>query len=139
MNKKVRNNIIIAAIIVLLIIIAAICMYINKINDKDKNSSPDITEVVQNITQVNQNGINLSDIKISTVGSNIIVKFNIQSDSNMSNITATLKLYGGDQKRLRGESSITIDEIMAGSKKEFEISLIGDYNDTDKYEIVIGQ
>lgn len=146
-NKKEKigkNKRVIAVVCCFIILIIAITITIKAIKGKENEKSdyqytptPEISKVLKNNTQTEQGNIQLTDVKIDSIGATIIARAKIVNNgARIKQAKPTLYLYDKEQN-MRGKSSIKIENLNAKDTAEIEMQIIGEYADLDKYELKI--
>ena len=109
-------------------------------NMKEENTTPDktIEEQVKNETKNNQDGVTLSNIKISEYGATNIITGKVKNTkSTTRNLKLTLKMYNSKTSKLLGKVNTEVKEIKSGEERNFEIKIMGDYTTVDKFEVEV--
>ena len=137
MSKASKKFILFIFIIILVILISLIIFFINNKNDEDITNTPEIQKLVKNQTEDKQGQIELKDVNIQSIGSNIIVKGKVINEGSMiRRCDVALNLYNNEEQ-LKGRQDILIENLQSNEEREFEISIMGDYANLDNYKIVI--
>ncbi len=98
----------------------------------------DIEKQVKNDTDLSQDGIELSDIKISEYGASNLVTGKVQNTtSNERNIRLSLMMYNTETNRMLGAVEIEVKNFQPNETRTFELKIMGDYTTVDRYSIKV--
>lgn len=137
MSKASKKFILFIFIIILIIIISVIVFFIKKNNTRENATTTEIQKLVENQTENKQGQIELNDINIQSIGSNIVVAGKIKNEGSLIiRCDLTLNLYN-EEEQLKGRQSVDIENLQSNEEREFEISIMGDYANLDNYKLVI--
>lgn len=143
-KKKNKHTINISKIILLLIILIIAIVGIIAIKKRKDNTdgykyieTKEISEVVKNNTQEEQEEISLTNIEITTSGATINAKAKLTNNAErIRKANVTLYLYDSEND-MRGKNTIQIENIGAGASIDTNNSIIGGYADLSRYELKI--
>ena len=145
--RKINIKLFIIIGIILIVLAAGVIFslkYFGKDKDDNNKKQPEIPvrtpidEQLKDKTELSQKGYTFSDISISSSGATNIITGSFVSENDADKVNLELKLYNSTTKRMLGESSAIIEDIVKGEKKTFEISIIGDYSTVDEFKVIVG-
>ena len=146
-GKYRKNNLKLFIIIGAIVLIVAACLFFGiKYFSKDKEDNkkqPEIPvrtpidEQLKDTTELKQKGYTFSDIEISSSGATNIIKGSLVSEEDSETVNLEVRMYNSKTNRMLGMASTSVEGIIKGEKKTFEISIIGDYSSVDEFKVIV--
>ena len=107
-----------------------------KSNKKNETTIDDKT--VTNETKTNQGDLVFNDIKIEKKGATSYITGNVKNETGEEkNFTLELVMSNSTSKRVYGRVETQIDNLKDNEKRDFSISIVGDYSNVDSFEVVV--
>lgn len=132
-----KKNLLLILTITLMLLLVTGCGKPSEDNNDNVNNPPGEKEL-EDTTDNTQNGMQFSNIKIDKIGATSYVRGIVE---NKSGKDQTLKLQlimsNKDSKRIYGRVETTIENLKVNEKRNFEISMVGDYSNVDNFEVKI--
>lgn len=106
--------------------------------EENNNNGPKEEENLNNNTDNTQEGMQFTNIKIEKVGATSYVRGTVENKSG-SDQTFKLQLVmsNKDSKRVYGRVETTIENLKNNEKRNFEVSMVGDYSNVDTFEVKV--
>lgn len=127
-------------IISIVIIFSSVTGCFNKKEPTSTKKEPDkkIEEQIDNATKEKQEGMIFKDIKIVKQGATSYVRGTVENKSGKTeNFKLQLIMSNSDTKRVYGRVETDIADLKDKEKREFEISIVGDYGSVDNFEVKV--
>lgn len=107
-----------------------------KSNKKNETTIDDKT--VTNETKKNQGDLVFNDIKIEKKGATSYITGNVKNETgNEKSFQLELIMSNSSSKRIYGRVETQIDNLKDNEKRDFSISIVGDYSNVDSFEVVV--
>ena len=105
----------------------------NKIDETDKTE-----EVISNETVENQGDFSVKDVAINVYGAESIVSGTVKNNSEFQrSVNVILKMSNKEKGQLLGIANVDIDELAPFETREFSLSMVGDYENVDYFDVMI--
>lgn len=108
--------------------------------DKDEkiSNNNNNTKQLTNSTDNEQEGMRFSNIRIEKSGATSFVRGTVENKSGKEDtFKIQLVMSNKETKRVYGRAEVNIETLKVNEKRNFEVSMVGDYGSVDNFEIVI--
>lgn len=122
--------------LLLLLIMSLFVTGCKKSNKKNETTIDDKT--VTNETKKNQGDLVFNDIKIAKKGATSYITGNVKNETGTEkSFQLQLVMSNATSKRVYGRVETQIDNLKDNEKRDFSISIVGDYSNVDSFEVVV--
>ena len=122
--------------LILLFTITFLTSGCKKSNKKNETTIDD--KVVTNETKTNQGDLKFSDIKIEKKGATSYITGIVKNETGKEkSFQLQLVMSNSESKRVYGRVETQIDNLKDNEKRDFSISIVGDYSNVDSFEVVV--
>ena len=113
--------------------------FIRKSNKKDETNIP-IEEKVKDGTSKKQGDFIVEDVHIQENGAENVVTGDVtNSGATTKSITIVLMMTDSKTGRLYGIQNIDVNDLKPKERRNFSLSIIGDYSNVDTFEVRINE
>lgn len=106
------------------------------IDNKDNVSEQE--KNLDDTTAKEQDGIVFKNIRIEKQGATSIVRGNVENKSgDTKDFKVQLVMSNSETKRVYGRVETDIENLADSEKRDFQISIVGDYGLVDAFEVII--
>ncbi len=122
--------------LLLLLVMSLLVTGCKKSNKKNETIIDDKT--VTNETKKNQGDLVFNDIKIEKKGATSYITGTVKNETgNEKSFQLELIMSNSSSKRIYGRVETQIDNLKDNEKRDFSISIVGDYSNVDSFEVVV--
>lgn len=123
---------------ILIIILVVSNLNKNKNQENVQNGTNNAGEINQNVTQVKQGEVEVTDVSISSDGTSTNVSAQVTNNDSKtySMVDISIIFYGADKEILSTAKGL-IEKLAPGDKKGFSSSISGDFSKSSTYEVKI--
>jgi len=123
---------------VLIIILVVSNLNRTKNQENVQNGTNNGGEINQNVTQVKQGEVEVTDVSISSDGTSTNVSAQVTNNDSKtySMVDISIIFYGADKEILSTAKGL-IEKLAPGDKKGFSSSISGDFSKSSTYEVKI--
>ena len=105
--------------------------------NEEENKKP-VEEQLNNSTKEEQEGIVFSNIRIEKKGATSYVRGNVENKTKaVDSFKVQLIMSNKETERVYGKQEIEIKDLAVNEKRNFEVSIMGDYGSVNNFEVKI--
>ncbi len=105
---------------------------------KDNEEDPKVEDKLEDTTKKEQDGIVFSNIRIEKKGATSYVRGNVENKTKaVDSFKVQLIMSNKETERVYGRQEVEIKDLAVNEKRDFEVSMMGDYGSVNNFEVKI--
>ena len=105
---------------------------------KGKDEDPKVEDKLEDSTKKDQDGIVFSNIRIEKKGATSYVRGNVENKTKaVDSFKVQLIMSNKETERVYGRVDTEIKDLAVNEKRNFEVSIMGDYGSVNNFEVKI--